>query len=161
MDDAKGIAQVHVNTWQSAYSGMMPDVYLQSLSVDQRAQNWLKILESTAVGNRTLVAEIGGVVVGFLGLGSSRDLGETNIGEVYAIYVDPKYQGQGIGSHLMNEGILFLKDQERSGAMLWVLEQNIRTRTWYESRGWKSNGKSKIDMRTGFELVEYQYTIDF
>ena len=160
-DDAQRIAQVQVTTWQSAYLGMIPDGYLGSLSIDRRAQNWVKILESATTGNQTIVAEMDGVVVGFIGIGRSRESEETGLGEVFSIYVEPNFQSRGIGSKLMQAGIALLKDQGLNGAVLWVLDQNIRTRAWYESHGWQSNGKSKTDKRDDFELLEYQYIIDF
>ena len=160
-DDAQRIAQVQVTTWQSAYLGMIPDGYLGSLSIDRRAQNWVKILESATTCNQTIVAEMDGVVVGFIGIGRSRESEETGLGEVFSIYVEPNFQSRGIGSKLMQAGIALLKDQGLNGAVLWVLAQNIQTRAWYESHGWQSNGKSKTDKRDDFELLEYQYIIDF
>ena len=161
VDDAHGIAHIHVNTWQSAYVGMMPDSYLQNLSVEQRAQNWIKILESPIAENQTIVAEIDGLAVGFIGIGPSRESNDSDLGEVFAIYVEPNFQGRGVGSRLMHEGIHLLKAQGFKGAMLWVLEQNIQTRAWYESRGWQSNGISKVEKRDEFELTEIQYAINF
>lgn len=159
--DAQKIAEVHIKTWQSAYFGLIPDDYLQSLDVDQRARNWAKILESSIADSQTIVAEIDGVIVGFMGIGPNREPSESGLGEVYTVYVDPNYQGHGVGSNLMEKGIQILKDQGFRGAVLWVLDKNMRTRTWYESRGWKSNGKSKTDMRANFELVEFEYVLDF
>src|SRR5687767_3602644 len=34
--DARAIADVHVRTWQSTYRGIVPDAYLDALSVDER-----------------------------------------------------------------------------------------------------------------------------
>ena len=127
--DAYEIARIHVKAWQSAYLGMIPDSYLQSLDVDQRARNWEKILESSIEGNQTIVAEIDGVIVGFIGIGPSRESGELNLAEVFAIYVDPINQNLGVGSNLMKGEIQILKDHRFRGAMLWVLDQNIQTRT--------------------------------
>jgi hypothetical protein len=38
--DARGIAEVHVRSWQAAYAGIIPDEELARLSVDQREQFW-------------------------------------------------------------------------------------------------------------------------
>ena len=35
--DARGIAEVHVRSWQAAYRGQIPDSVLAGLSVDARA----------------------------------------------------------------------------------------------------------------------------
>lgn len=159
--DALGIAQVHVGTWQNAYLGMIPETFLQGLSVEQRAQNWVKVLESSNTESQTIVAEMDEVIVGFIGIGPSRDSEESDLGEVFAIYVDPNFQNQGVGSKLMNEGIQFLKNQGLKGAVLWVLDQNIGTKGWYESHGWEFNGEIKTEKWADFELLEHQYAIDF
>ena len=159
--DALGIAQVHVGTWQNAYLGMIPDSFLQGLSVEQRARNWVEVLESLDTESQIIVAEIDEVIVGFIGIGPSQDSEESDLGEVFAIYVDPNFQSQGVGSKLMHEGIQLLKNQGLTGAVLWVLDQNIGTRVWYESHGWEFNGRSKTEKRADFELLEYQYAIDF
>jgi hypothetical protein len=36
--DARGIAEVHVRSWQTAYAGIVPDEDLAQLSVDEREQ---------------------------------------------------------------------------------------------------------------------------
>ena len=36
--DARGIAEVHVRSWQAAYAGIVPDEDLAQLSVDEREQ---------------------------------------------------------------------------------------------------------------------------
>jgi hypothetical protein len=38
--DAAGIAAVHVASWQEAYRGLLPQEYLESLSVRDRIETW-------------------------------------------------------------------------------------------------------------------------
>ncbi len=74
-----------------------------------------------------------------------------------SIYVIPSMQGRGIGAALMREGLQTLKTKDLLCAVLWVLDRNLRTRAWYESHGWCSTGKSKLDHREDFTLKEIQY----
>lgn len=46
LKDARQIAKVHVESWQAAYRGSMPDELLDSLSVDQREAFWAEMLSS-------------------------------------------------------------------------------------------------------------------
>lgn len=160
VSDAEGIAKIHVSTWQTTYSGLIPDSFLQSLNVEQKAKNWIRNLESSTPGNQTIVAEVIGKIVGFIGVGPSREIDDANHGEVYAIYVDARFQSQGVGTELMQQGLLFLKDERFERAILWVLDKNSRTREWYECLGWKCLEKSKIDKRADFEIVEIKYAIE-
>ena len=40
LDDAKAIARIHVHAWQSAYQGIVPSAFLNSLRIDDREQIW-------------------------------------------------------------------------------------------------------------------------
>ena len=161
IEDAEGIAKVHVHTWQSAYLGLIPDSFLQGLSVEQRTVNWTKNIETPLPNTHTFIAEIGEEIIGFIGVGAEREGDLSNQGEVFAIYVSPNMQGHGIGVALMRAGIQNLMEQGFQCAVLWVLEGNLRTRAWYESHDWKSTGRSKIDQRGDFVLEEIEYRMEF
>lgn len=161
LKDAAGIAKVHVETWQSAYKGQMPDLYLESLSVEKRSASWHDILSKPKGNADTLVAEADGKIVGFCSVSKCRDEDmPENTGELWAIYVDKDYAGKGIGTALLNKGLNILRDQGFDKATLWVLTSNDKTRRWYESKGWKVEGKTKTDKREDFELQETRYIAD-
>jgi hypothetical protein len=39
-EDARAIAEVHVKSWRAAYRDLLPQDFLQGLSVDRREQQW-------------------------------------------------------------------------------------------------------------------------
>jgi shikimate kinase len=80
-------------------------------------------------------------------------------GTLYAIYIDPNYMGQGIGSQLMAKGLETLKVQNFKEATLWVLDTNAKTRRFYESRDWAEDGAKKTEPGDGFDLNETRYRI--
>ncbi len=98
LDDAKDIAKVRVLTWQSTYSGLIPDTYLQNLDIELSVKNWTKRIENPVQDSQTIVAVTDEVVVGYIGVGPNRDSDAPQKGEVYTIYVHPNHQGQGVGS---------------------------------------------------------------
>jgi hypothetical protein len=53
--DARGIAEVHVRSWQAAYAGIVPDEDLAQLSVDEREQFWAQILSKGVCATFVLV----------------------------------------------------------------------------------------------------------
>ena len=65
--DARGIAEVHVRSWQAAYAGIIPDEELARLSVDQREQFWTQILSKGQRATFLLVNR--GLVVGWSAFG--------------------------------------------------------------------------------------------
>lgn len=161
LDDAPGIAAVQVLTWQHAYRNQIPDSYLDSLSIETRTEKWKTNLTDGDEGKHPLVYVEDGKVLGWCTLGKNRDgdLPES-VGELWGIYVLPDQQGKGIGKALMNSGLDLLRKDGYSSATLWVLTSNAPSRAFYESQGWRVEGKTKIDPRDGFELHETRYIID-
>ena len=55
--DASGITKVKVNTWKTAYKGIMSEEYLQSLSYKDKEKNWRHRLENPTHGAKIFIAE--------------------------------------------------------------------------------------------------------
>ena len=86
--DAMDIAYIHVDTWQSAYRGLIPDEYLDNLSLATRGNNWLRVLTDPDNQSFVLVADNEhGEPVGFVEGGPQRNAQFPYKGELYAIYV--------------------------------------------------------------------------
>lgn len=159
-EDASRIAKIHVETWQCAYRGQLPDALLDNLSVEQRTKRWEETLSKPQPGLVTFVAEIGGVIVGFCSVGSCRDDDmDGDTGELRSIYVAPESMSKGAGSRLHAQGLERLREQGYKKAILWVLTSNEKARQWYERRGWMVEGKTKTVERDGFPLYEMRYMI--
>lgn len=159
--DALGIAMVHVRMWQKAYRGQVPDSFLDEMSIEKRFKIWKKSLEEQKEGNYTFVVENNGFIAGWCagGINRDKDVG-LKVGELGGIYVHPDYAGKGLGSMLMNNFLNVLRSDGYEKATLWVLDTNEKTRKWYEFKGWKEEGKVKVEPREGFELRELRYIID-
>ena len=97
-------------------------------------------------------------VVGFASTGPSRD--EDEIGELYAIYVDPQDWSTGAGRALMAAAEQRLA-ADYDAALLWVLEDNPRARGFYERAGWAPDGVRKAEERFGVRAAEVRYRKDF
>jgi len=98
--DAESIARVHVRSRQGAYVGIIPQPYLDSLSVKKRTTSWESALSDNR--NITAVFDLPAGIVGFVSVAASRESGATvTTGEVMAIYVEPRCWRQAIGKHLL------------------------------------------------------------
>ena len=155
-DDVRGIAEVHVCSWQATYRGQIPDSYLDGRSVAKRELAWTQILMYEK--RRVLVAEEGGIV-GFTSFGPVRDEEETRLptGEIYTIYVLEDFWNCGIGKTLMKNALIALKGDGFGSVKVWVLETNKRARVFYEKLGFKTDGLRKTEKGDGFELQEIRY----
>lgn len=91
----------------------------------------------------TWVADLNGTVVGFIALLGS---------EVGAIFVEPKFQGTGVGTALMN------KAQEIHGDLeVEVFQANSIGRKFYHSYGFKPMSE-KDHVETGQRLLRLKFT---
>lgn len=143
VEDAAGIATVHVAAWRVAYRGVVPEEVLATLSVEQRERGWRRTLADGAVP--TLVAESGGRVVGFCTLACPArddDAGERTA-EIAAIYVDPERWRRGIGTRLARAALDRLRG--RDSVTLWVFAANAAAIAFYERLGFAPDGAERDD----------------
>jgi GNAT superfamily N-acetyltransferase len=160
--DAAGIAVVHVASWQQAYAGLIPQHYLDSLSVQDRTQTWQQILSQPPIpGAATLVAEQDRRIIGFASIGPSRDDdAEPNTQELWGMYLHPDHWGAGYGHTLHAQALSGLRasgSTTTAEATLWVLAGNKRARRFYEQHGWSADGAEKTDWRGDIRLDEVRY----
>lgn len=159
--DGLGLARVHIETWQAAYRGQLPDDFLGGLSqrLDSWATQWERqILDAADRGWTQIVADDADGIVGFATCGRCEsDPADPWVGQVYAIYVHPRAWGQGVGRELFAHATDVLREIGYREAVLWVLETNARARRFYEIAGWRTDGATKVDRRGDVELREVRY----
>jgi ribosomal protein S18 acetylase RimI-like enzyme/8-oxo-dGTP pyrophosphatase MutT (NUDIX family) len=153
--DAPAIARIHVETWRSAYHGIIPAEFLEGLSIENRTQGWDKNLRENR--DIVLVAETAGTVVGWVSFGPCRDEGEHQQSEIYAIYIDARSQRRGLGKHLMSVAEQQLGQTNATRISLWVLEQNVAGLRFYESLGYTRSSSEKQEVIGGKAFTELRY----
>lgn len=95
---------------------------------------YIKFYETCSEG--FLVAEIGGIVAGFVvGYRVSED-----IGRIFSLGVHPGYQNMGVGSALLKEINIRLQLSRVSEILLEVRQSNIRAKRFYERQGFYVSG---------------------
>jgi ribosomal protein S18 acetylase RimI-like enzyme len=156
-DDARVIATIHVEAWRAAYRGMVPDEYLDSLSIDRRESAWRRNL--LAVDTTTWVAEKSDAIVGWISVGPSRDADAgASTGEIWAVYVAPGCWGKGVGRSLCERAEQHLRLHGFIQVTLWVLRDNGRAVKFYQSNGFVLDlGLGKEIDRGGKTLAEVRF----
>lgn len=160
--DARGIAEANVASWQAAYRGIFPNSFLDNLSVDNRESYWRDAI--TKGQSHILVYELEDAVIGFSSFGPSRDddVDPKIVGEIYAIYFDPRHWGKGNGSLLAAEILELFQEQGYSEITLWVLNDNQRAIQFYLKLCFKYDGTQKEDTwRESITLRESRYRLIF
>lgn len=156
VNDAGGIARVHVDTWRTTYRGIVPDDYLGGLSYAQRQATWERGLGQQERGQCVYVAEDGsGQILGFANGGPERSGDPVYDGELYAIYILQPWQGHGIGRQLAMRVVQWLIDHGYVSMLVWVLARNP-SRRFYEVLGGEYVRTQTIEIG-GVQLDEVAY----
>ena len=153
-DDARRVAEIHVETWRATYPGVIPQDVLDGLNVDDRELNWQEWIPNPETSS--FVVERDGEIVGFVNVGPCWT--DRAIGELYSIYVLPAGQGRGAGLALMDAGVEALA-RRWDEAILWVATENPRARRFYERYGWEVDGERVDDSLPGVSLPETRYRL--
>ncbi|MGW3145098.1 N-acetyltransferase family protein [Streptomyces sp. NPDC001177] len=159
--DCDRVSEIRIRGRQSAYQGLMPQTYLDGLSVAEDAERRRARFSPHAVdGVVNLVAELGGEIAGWAAHGPYRD-GErrTGDGELYAIYVDSEHLGSGVGRALLESSVRQCAPVH-ARMYLWVLKENKRARRFYEPAGFRADGTEEPFKVDGVAVPEVRYVTE-
>lgn len=155
-EDAPGIAKVHIDTWRSTYTSIIPSNYLDKLSYDQAENIWReRIASPTSMGLIYVAENPEGDIVGFVTGGPERTEKSPFDGEIYAIYVLEAFQGRGIGRLLTATICQQLAQDGFQSLLIWVLEKNP-SRGFYEKLCGEKVAEQEIEIG-GVSLPEVGY----
>ena len=105
-------------------------------------------LEFLTIRGKGWVCECDGQIVGF----AIADLKEENI---WALFIDPKFEGKGIGRKLQQIMLDWYFSQDKSYVWLGT-SPNTRAEQFYRKSGWIENGKNGSD-EIKFEMYKDLY----
>ena len=154
--DARAIAEIHVASWQSAYSDLLPEPFLRNLSVEKRTTLWSDVIAARRA--HVSVASVADRLVGWIAYGRCRDRDKpATWAEIEAMYLDPEYCGQGIGTALIDHASHALKEQGYEHVSLWVLAGNVRARAFYKRTGFVEDNRIKTIEIGASQFFELRY----
>jgi len=139
-EDAPVIASIVNTAWRSAYSGIVPQSYLDTLDDIPRIQRLIDGLEQFPNLHYYLFEE-NGVPVGTASLHPTHDEDLTQTSEFTFFYFLPSVWRRGYGRMLLDR---LMEDSRALGFQqicCWVLAENIRAIAFYESQGMLRDGK--------------------
>ena len=158
-EDAQTISNIHALSWKTAYKGLIPRQYLDELKDDfwtDAFKGWIK--------NNTLTAQLiyeNELPVGCIAYGKSRDDKFPDWGEIVSIYLLPEYFGKGHGKVLLATALADMKKVGYKNVYLWVLEDNLRARNFYERNGFSWNNDKLLFEIMGKPLTDLRYNLSF
>jgi L-amino acid N-acyltransferase YncA len=129
-EDGDTVADIRVASWRATYGGIVPASYLETMGSDR--DQWCAVAAGKSNGVELLVCEVDGSVVGFACYGPARVPTFDFTAELYATYFRPDAIGKGYGTATMQMALHGIERLGHRDAILWVLEDNLRARSFYE-----------------------------
>src|ERR1700693_2665723 len=154
IEDARAIAEVHVESWRSTYRGIFPEALLNGWSVEKCESSWRDSLAAHEPPSVITLAgcDAGGRVVAFVSGGRERTGQLGCDGEIHAIYLRREVQRRGLGTLLVRQFVHELDTRGFGSMAVWVLALNP-SKSIYESLGGKVIGQQQIE-RGGQPFIE-------
>ena len=130
-EDAEALTRLHLDCWDDAFTGLMPQAVLDARrdDVPARIERWRTAL---AAGH-TSVAEHDSGLIGFVNAAPGTELPQLEI-QLFALYVRAQWWGTGVGHALFDSAV------GNRTAYLWTLEGNDRSISFYERHGFRLDG---------------------
>ncbi len=153
-EDATSLANIIVESWKSAYSEIIPkDEITRYLDKDRRKIQFEKFIEN---GEIVLIGLLNEMPCGLVFANKDNDEGLENCGSIYSIYLLEETWGKGLSSKLMDQTIEILKEEGCKQISLWVYEENLRARKFYEKHDFIFDGSKKYS-RFSNKPLELRY----
>ncbi len=135
--DIEEIVDINHRAWLKAYVNEEHDITVEDIENkdwSQKLQRWQDKFRKDAVDNSFtyFVAEKNGQIVGFIILKNDP---QAPWNQPHALYVDPNFQNQGVGSRLMDKAVEYFGNQKDMIAD--VVSYNNQAIKFYEKLGFK------------------------
>ena len=150
-DDINDISRIYALSWKTAYRGLIPDEYLDSISETR----WSARLKADT--KRLILAVEDGKPVGASTYCEARDVKMKGWGEIISLYLLPSHFHKGIGAGLFAAVNRELEKEGFHDIYLWVLEDNHRARAFYERNGFYLSGDVNADNIGDRDVNEVRY----
>lgn len=165
-EDAPRIAQIHWDSWQASYRGILPEACLGAFSLPAREALWRStaLVAQRAPDKRQLLlvaADAGDAaaaadaplpppLLGFACVGPLHSNGDVAAapgrGELWALYLRPDARRRGVGRALWQAAASWLHDDAGFTEMaLWVLAANTTAIAFYRAQGCQRIGAGSFD----------------
>ncbi|MYD61613.1 MAG: GNAT family N-acetyltransferase [Gemmatimonadetes bacterium] len=135
--DAEVVTRIYIDSWNAGFGELIEQS--NRIVTSELVERWRSDLAKSAP-HRWWVAEHTGKIVGFVGIGPSRDPVDATLGELDTIAIDPSYWRIGIGKALASLAFRHLVADGYNEAIVWTVKGYERGIAFYEAMGWKRDG---------------------
>ncbi|HSF81852.1 MAG TPA: GNAT family N-acetyltransferase [Anaerolineales bacterium] len=134
LEDCPGIARVQVDSYRTAYAGLLPGAYLDHFTYQGQEQDWLDLLSADPDQVLHVAETPSGEIVGYgLARPNSGDMFPYD-SELVALHLRNEHQQRGVGRQLLKSVSKELHRRGGRSLFVWVLAENP-ARQFYEKQG--------------------------
>lgn len=160
-EDARGWATLANQVWRDAYAHIFPEVvFLEKENMlEEKIARFQDRMKNDSE-NIAYVAECDGRIIGIM-CGSIRSFYEpfhADYADLGALYIDPAFQGQGIGTAFRETFEKWACENGASQYVIGVLKENHKARKVYEAWGGKLSEQEKAFVKHDVAYPEVFYT---
>jgi GNAT superfamily N-acetyltransferase len=155
LDDAALLGRLHAASWQATYRGLMPSSYLDNEAPAERDQFWHTRMAQPFDHKRSVqIAELQDAPVGFVCMQARADPEwGALLDNLHAL---PQHQGIGAGRIMIRAAEDWARGWGDTRIHLFVFEQNLGARAFYERQGWRSVDRSTHEL-AGHAVTALRY----
>ena len=155
-EDSLAIAAVHTASWRSSYRGILSDDYLNEKLESERLSVWKRRLEFPKTNQYVAVVKQESHIVGFAcAFGGEDELLGTMLDNLHVL---PSQKCKGIGRKLVRDIACWCdRDYPNKGLYLWVFEQNLPARRFYDRLGGVVVGEANRSAPDGTTVKKIRY----
>ena len=140
--DEQILAYIQTESWKVAFKGILPDEDLIRCTNIEKATAMYKGLLEQNKGNGYIL-EISGKPHAIAYWDKTREADMDGFAELICIHSLWDNWGKGYGSRLMNKVLDDIYSAGYRKVMLWVFDENMRARRFYEAKGFKKSAMQK------------------
>jgi ribosomal protein S18 acetylase RimI-like enzyme len=154
--DAETVGRIHVESWNVAYRGIMPDDVIARTDLAYRTAFWAERIADQEWP--VFLIEEQGQCVAFCQMIPTKDADDDakRVGHITSLHVLPHLRGHGHGRILMDHVLAEFRRRGFTEVTLWVLEENWKARRFYEKHGFQLDGGSRRYGKTNVPEVRYR-----
>ena len=143
--DIQSIAYINSTVWQTSYKGIIDDDFLKKRTVEKRVNVFKSILETQE--ENIFVFEDNNIVKGFVG---GKKIQSKYDCEIIGLYVGVEYQGENIGTKLLDYMKVYYKNKNCKNMIIWTIK-GLKNNEFYK----KCGGKIKEEKEFEFGNKKY------
>ena len=161
-EDSMLIASLNVRGWQTAYKGLIDDIFLNSLDINKASKGWKEKIASQNDNNHYFVYEEDNKILGVIRFGMPDNTYNKYNAEIHVLYVEPDLKRKGIGTKLFNYAKRYFLKNGKQDLIIWCLKGNEPAINFYKKQGGRiSQQRKTIVNNVEVEELGIEYKLEY